>query len=126
MAQSWRNTGFVVVPDITSGRAGAVYLIYNFWRVNPPDDERDYINDDFSWGSLERYEEDADQFSVAKITNSLEDLGEYHKCLLTNRLTHEPGIVPVVQSAPGQPLVRHGWRENMCHNVDKLDIRFMI
>ncbi|MCJ1485134.1 hypothetical protein MMC06_005307 [Schaereria dolodes] len=100
----WASTGFAVVLDITNGKAGAVYLVYDFW---PMDDVGDihHVSNNF-WGFLPDCEEDEDQFSVAKIADSIKDLGIDHQFLMNSMICHEPEIVPAVQVADGLPILR--------------------
>lgn len=103
---NWEDIGFTVVSNVTSGRAAGVWLVFNF---HPFDDEgeRYHIDDDSYWGWLPNHEDGEDnQFSSAKIANSVHDLQARYELKFQHKIAHEPEYVRAVKSGLGQ-LLRH-------------------
>ena len=120
--KNWAETGFAVVSDVTPGRARGVWLIFDFY---PFDDtgERCHFPNDFDWGYLPELDKfgkpqsdgdqtEEDQFSVAKIADSLSDLGADYEFKFEHKLKHEPEFVRVVKSGEGHLLRQLVDREN--------------
>lgn len=120
--KNWAETGFAVVSDVTPGRARGVWLIFDFY---PFDDtgERCHFPNDFDWGYLPELDKfgkpqsdgdqtEEDQFSVAKIADSLSDLGADYEFKFEHKLKHEPEFVRVVRSGEGHLLRQLVDREN--------------
>lgn len=99
--KKWRDTHFALVSDVTSGKAGAVYLIYDFFPFIPNLGECKHIDNDYEWGFLPKDEEDEDQFSCAKIANSLDDMNVAYEFKFEERFDYEIEIVPAVQTQDG-------------------------
>ncbi|KAL8782715.1 MAG: hypothetical protein Q9213_005139 [Squamulea squamosa] len=103
----WYDTGFVLVSDITSGKARGIWIVYNFNPTTCSGEEVCHIEDDVVWGWLPGYEDDLDdpsngQFSVAKVADSVSELGETFTFELRHRLRHEPELVNVVKCKTGK------------------------
>ncbi|KAL8726071.1 MAG: hypothetical protein Q9166_006950 [cf. Caloplaca sp. 2 TL-2023] len=99
----WSDTGFVVVLDITNGKARGVWIVYNFNPVSPEGDRYRVENED-DWGWLPGYEghdKQDFQFSVAKIADKLSDLKAGREFKLQNQLRYEPELVRVVKNGMG-------------------------
>ncbi|KAL8726072.1 MAG: hypothetical protein Q9166_006951 [cf. Caloplaca sp. 2 TL-2023] len=102
--EHWKNTGFIVVSDITTGRARGVWIVYNFWPIDISGD-RYHIEEDDEWGWLPNYDGDSPedyQFSVAKIADNLIELKPSFVFKLRHRLRHEPELVRVVKDGMGR------------------------
>lgn len=99
--RKWLETGFALVSDVTSGKAGAVYLVYNFYPYIPNLDGCSHIDNDYEWGFLPGEEEDEEQFSCAKIADSLDDLNEEYQFQWGKRYQYEVELVPAVQNPDG-------------------------
>ena len=102
---SWDNSGFALVVDVTPGRPRGVWLIYNFWKYDEIADERYHEDSEDNWGWLpvkdEEDEEWNEQYSRIKIANSIDDLGPDHVFTMDHPLYHEMELVQVVKSAQG-------------------------
>ena len=98
MASEWAETGFAVVVEIdSSNRAGALFVIYNFFPIDHHDTlERYHVYDDWQWGFLD-YDSET-QFSVAKIADSIQQLGWRKTFTFDIWSDHEVELVPVIKS----------------------------
>lgn len=99
--RNWRETGFALVSDVTDGNPGAGYLIYDFYPFIPNLDDCSHIDNDFEWGFLPKDEENEEQFSCAKIGDSLDDLSEEYQFQWGKRYQYEVELVPAVQNPDG-------------------------
>ncbi|KAL8839279.1 MAG: hypothetical protein Q9170_001796 [Blastenia crenularia] len=100
--KSWRDTGFALVTDVTTGTARGVWIVYNFYPKDA-DGDRYHLDDDDEWGWLPGYEGiDDRQFSVAKIADRLSQLGSGFNFGLSNQIPHEPELVRVVKDFYGR------------------------
>ena len=97
----WLDTYFALASDVTSGKPGAVYLIYDFFPFIPNLDECKHIDNDYEWGFLPKDSENDDQFSCAKIADSLNDLNEDYEFQWGKRYNYEVELIPAVQSPDG-------------------------
>ena len=68
--------------------------------------ERFHVEDDLDWGYLLGDHEMEQQFSIAKIADSLDQLGNLFPIVPDIKFTHEPEIVVVVQLSAGCELIR--------------------
>ncbi|KAK3179433.1 hypothetical protein OEA41_005555 [Lepraria neglecta] len=106
--KNWTETGFAVVSDVTPGRARGVWLIFDFY---PFDDtgKRCHFPNNIDWGYLPELDEfgkpqsdgdqtEEDQFSVAKIADSLSDLGADYEFRFEHKLKYEPEFLRVIKS----------------------------
>jgi len=118
----WKDTGFAVVSDVTSGRARGVWIVYDFFPVDEDiSGDRYHVDDSLDWGWLPNHEGEDDptddQFSVAKIADSLADLGPEYELKLEHMLRHEPEIVHAVRAEDGKLLRRTIDRKNPERNL---------
>lgn len=98
---NWRETGLALVSDVTDGKPGAVYFIYDFYPFIPNLDQFLHIDNDFEWGFLPKDEEIEEQFSCAKIADSLDELNENYQFQWGKRYQYEVELVPAVQNPDG-------------------------
>ncbi|MCJ1247775.1 hypothetical protein MMC30_004990 [Trapelia coarctata] len=99
--RKWLETGFALASDVTSGKPGAVYLIYDFFPFIPSLEKCKHIDNDYEWGFLPKDEENEDQFSCAKIADSLDDLNGDYEFQWGKRYSYEVELVPAVQNPDG-------------------------
>lgn len=99
--RNWRETGFALVSDVTDGKPGAVYLIYDFYPFIPNLDDCSHIDNDFEWGFLPKDEENEEQLACAKIADSLDELNEDYQFQWGKRYQYEVELVPAVQNQDG-------------------------
>ncbi|KAI9652087.1 MAG: hypothetical protein M1831_007220 [Alyxoria varia] len=100
-ASDWVPTGFAVVVRINSEyQAGAVYIIYNFFPKEL-DGVPLHSTNDISWGRIPNGVSQ-EQFSVAKIADSIDELGMEKEFHFDIKCFHEPELVPVNKNKDGQ------------------------
>ena len=104
--EPWRRTGFAVVLDITIGRAGHVYIVWDYRPEEEETGERKPVQPHVGDGHLPNMPQTLKDFSVAKIAKSLSDLQWNYQLHLENPLQHAPELVYVQQEADGRPLLR--------------------
>ena len=96
---SWEDTDYVVVTEISQGRPGTVWVIYNFWRFDEDTRERYHYEDDtvpvFPSGNYDDY------IACARIGPSLEGWrfsdAANNTFDLSCMTAHEPELVHVRQ-----------------------------
>lgn len=59
--EAWKDTGFAGVSNVTSGRARAVWLVFDFYPVDAASGERYHVGSDHVWGWLPRHGENDDE-----------------------------------------------------------------
>ena len=114
-SEGWKDTGFAVVSNVTSGRSQGVWLVFEFHPFDPVSTDHYHVDTDVDWGWLPNHEGEEDptdeQFASAKIADSLQDLGPDYEFKLEHKLLHEPEIVRALLTPDGQIL-----RQAIDHN----------
>ena len=96
----WKSTNYAAVVDITSGAAGAVWIIFNFFPLDAQTKTERYH---FDWergyftNPLGR---DRGKISMAKIAHSIADLGIRHRMLFNEVRHEEPELSYVLAANP--------------------------
>ena len=100
---SWVETDYVVVTEISDGRPGALWIVYNFWRQY--DDTYDYYHFESDTEPSFPSEFYEDYVACAKIGESLEHWqfsdSVTNQFELTYEIEHEPELVHVHQAGNG-------------------------
>lgn len=96
----WEASGFFVGVEInrSNGRAGPVHIIFDFFPVDDVEGDRFHMDNEHLWGHLPPHK---GQIGLAKIAESVRDLGLQHEIQLKDVYNHEPELVPVLRSHTG-------------------------
>ena len=102
----WHETGFAVVVEVQEyNKAGAVVFIYNFFPIDHHDaGERYHTTYERKWGRL--WYRCPEQFSVARIADSVDDLGWGKTLAFDIWARHEVELVTVTLTGEGHPVRR--------------------
>ncbi|OIW23324.1 hypothetical protein CONLIGDRAFT_637746 [Coniochaeta ligniaria NRRL 30616] len=111
---SWESTGFYLVARLgTTGKMAGVYAVHDMFPVHQYTGRREQRRGD-NWGVLPRGEQEErrdriagiGQFSIARIGDSLGQLGYDRPLTLTERVDHPVELVRVKPSAGARGAVR--------------------
>jgi hypothetical protein len=104
---AWDPTGFYLVARLgTTGQMAGVYAVYDMFPMHQETGRREQLRGD-NWGLLPRgdMEEERDriagigQFSIARVGDSLGQLGYHRPLMLTEHTTYPVELVRVKQGA---------------------------
>ncbi|KAI9864087.1 MAG: hypothetical protein M1813_003404 [Trichoglossum hirsutum] len=99
--ETWLYTKFCAAVRLgRNGTADGIYIFYDFYPENEDDDERDWKSDDKYWGIL-RKDRTRQQFSMAKLSNTMSELRFEKTFTLTEALDYPVEIVRAVKSPEG-------------------------